>query len=82
MNTRKMAILRVTPEALRELLYLPDGAILDDVDVPFNAPGTLLLKVSGAGWDTPEGGAIVTANSATTDRNPDGSLTVNWHLPE
>ena len=78
---KKMAILQVTPEVIRELLHLPDGAVLTDLRVPFHMPGVLELKIEGAGWNTPEAGALCVADPCTVVRGDDGSISVDWNLP-
>lgn len=78
---KKMAVLTVVPEVLRELLHLPPGTQLVDVRVPFKQPGVLELKIEGAGWDTPEGSVIMHAPAAEITRDELAGFIVDWKLP-
>lgn len=83
---KKMAILRMTPEALRNALQLPDGCEVVRVELEAGMRGVLRLMLEGAGWDTPEGGPVELAPHAivTETRGPDGELltrTIDWRLP-
>lgn len=78
---KKMAIITITPEAIRELLFLPEGATLISLETPFDTPGILRLKIEGAGWDTPEGASIQYASDAVASRDENGVISVNWNLP-
>jgi hypothetical protein len=82
---RLAAILLCTPEALQELLQLPDGAYIDSVYSPLDKPGTLELRIRGAGWPC-ELGQLIPRTTATVTRTLDaGGLetarTVDWGLP-
>lgn len=81
---KKMAILQVTPEALRELLHLPDAAIVVEVRTNWDSRGVLEVKIEGAGWLTSEGSAVQKAEMVTIDTVTfyGGSIPVNWNLPE
>ena len=86
MSVKKMAILTVTPEALRAMLQLPDGVELVRVEMSQGQRGVLKLMIEGAGWDTPEGGYVQFTETAiiTERRGPEGELlkrTINWNLP-
>jgi len=78
---KKMAIITLTPEALRELLQLPDGLTFIEARIPFYTPGVMEVKVEGAGFDTPEGGAIYKSEPAIVTRKEDGTLDIDWRLP-
>jgi hypothetical protein len=86
MSVKKMAILTVTPEALRAMLQLPDGVELVRVEMSQGQRGTLKLMIEGAGWDTPEGGFVQPALSAIiTDVHEEGALvrrSIDWQLPK
>lgn len=74
---KKMAILTASPEVIRHLLQLPEGCTLVDINVPFESPGVLELKIEGAGWLSPEGSMLVKA--------PVGEIVngkVDWKLPQ
>lgn len=73
---KKMAILVASPEVIRHLLQLPESTTLIGLNVPFDNPGVLELKIEGAGWNTPEGAMIVKA--------PIGEIVngkIDWKLP-
>jgi hypothetical protein len=83
---KKMAILTLTPEALREFLELPEGAEVVRVELEYGYRGVLKLVIEGAGWDTPEGGPIRPSLTAIVTRHfaEDGaqlSRSINWGLP-
>lgn len=78
---KKMAILTLTPEAIRELLQLPENAVFVEQHIPFDQPGVMEIKVEGVGWDTPEGCVIQKAEAATVTRNEVGELEIDWRLP-
>jgi hypothetical protein len=48
-------IVRMTPEALRALLKLPEGTYIDRVEQPSERPGELLVRVAGMGRDLAPG---------------------------
>ena len=72
----KLAILRMSPEVFRELLQLPDGALLRGVSTNMNEYCVLELLVEGVGWETAEGNKIMIAPSA---KITDG--VIDWGLP-
>ena len=78
---KRMAILVATPEMIRELLFLPPGSTLIGLRVPFDKPGTMELKIEGAGWNTAEGCPIVRAPAGEATRDESGILHVDWKLP-
>jgi hypothetical protein len=75
----KRAIITATPEFLREVLHIPDGAIITDIRVPFDNPGILEIALEGAGWETPEGFYIQKAQVGTVKKNGD-KLDIDWNL--
>jgi hypothetical protein len=76
-----MAILKVTPEAIRELLRLPADATVVGMQVPFDNPGIMEIKVEGAGWDTPEGGLIKRAEDVMVTKQDNGAINIDWGFP-
>lgn len=87
MNTKKMAILTVTPEAFRGLLQLPESVEVVGVEVAQGYRGVLRIVIEGAGWDTREGEAISPTGAATiTNRHDETgaivSRSIDWHLPK
>ena len=84
---KKMCILKVAPEVLRDLLQLPPEATLIKVESPYCMLGVVHLVVEGIGWDTPEGGAILIAPSAVISdvRDENGTITsrtIDWGVGE
>lgn len=79
------AILLATPEALQELLQLPEGAYIDSVYSPHDRPGTLELRIRGAGWPCNLGQSIPrTTATVTLQRDAEGrelARVVDWGLP-
>lgn len=82
---RLAAILLATPEALQELLQLPEGAYIDSVYSPHDRPGTLELRIRGAGWPCELRQSIPrTTATVTLQRDNDGrelARVVDWGLP-
>lgn len=54
----KCAIIQVDANVFRELFGLPDTAEVVAVECDIETRSVLLLKVIGAGVETPEGGSI------------------------
>ena len=77
----KRAIITLTPQALRDLLQLPKEAVFEEVRIPFSRPGVLEVKLSGVGWETPEGCSITKANAGVVTTREDGSFEIDWRLP-
>ena len=79
------ALLVATPETLGALLQLPPGAYIDGITAPIENPGTLLLRVRGAGWPMVPGRVIPMAmGHVTRQRHIDGHELVplvDWKLP-
>ena len=75
----RMAILQIAPELLREIFCLPEGAEIVDLRVPVERMGVLEVKISGAGWPTPEGNVIMrtTGTMTKSDRCIDLGLPSN-----
>jgi hypothetical protein len=81
---KKMAILRVTAEAVRDLLQLPAGVEVLRVEVAPGVRGCLNVVIEGAGWDTPEGGLIVpTYGTVHTKCDEVGYVShkIDWRFP-
>ena len=78
---KKMAILVAPLDVIRQLLFLPPGSQLIDLRVPFDNPGTLELKIEGAGWYTAEGCVITRVPNATVTMDENGAVKVDWNLP-
>jgi len=80
-----MAIFQVTPEVLAEMLQLPPGAYIDSVHAPHDKPGTLDLRIRGAGWPTRPGMVIMrTTGTITRHTAADGSELrheIDWGTP-
>lgn len=75
----KVAILRVSPEALRELLHLPSSAEVVDVRSDVAVRGVLEVKVYGAGWEVPMGAAIPRTEGTVSK---DGErVVIDWGFP-
>ncbi len=56
-----MALLRVSPEAIRDLFQLPPGTEVLRVETRPEYRGSVDIVIAGAGWPTDEGGPIRTA---------------------
>lgn len=84
-TTDRAAILVATPEALAELLQLPEGSHLDAVWAPHDQPGVLHLRIRGAGWHHLRGQYLVrTVGTVTRQPAADGTpgpAVVDWGLP-
>lgn len=85
-TTDRAAILVATPEALAELLQLPEGSHLDAVWAPHDQPGVLHLRIRGAGHPFRLGQHLVhtvgrVTRQATTDGQP-GPMVIDWGLPQ
>jgi hypothetical protein len=87
MNEKKrMARLRITVEALRELMQLPACAEIIRLEAPRDFRGIMEIVIEGAGWPTAPGEAINTAspsvsrtiNAAGDELRP----VVHWGFPE
>lgn len=51
----KRCIIDIEPHVFRQLLQLPEGALIEDVRVSYERCGVLEIRMSGCGWETPEG---------------------------
>lgn len=82
---QRAAILLATPEALQILLQLPPGAYIDSVYSPHDRPGTLEMRIRGAGWPCALGQTIPrTTATVTLQRDEDGrelARVIDWGLP-
>ena len=81
MQLIQMAILILTPQALRDLLCLPNGMTFIEARSPFDTPGVMEIKVEGAGWETPEGASIQRADAAIVTKRENGTLDIDWRVP-
>lgn len=84
-TTERAAILVATPEALAELLQLPEGSHLDAVWAPHDRPGVLHLRIRGAGYPFTPGQHLVqrvghVTRVQATDGTP-GPVVIDWGLP-
>lgn len=81
----RLAILQITPELLRELFQLPDGAEILDLRVPIDYRGLLEVKIMGAGWQTLEGQGIMrTVGTVKQEYDAEGGVvnrSIDWGLP-
>ncbi len=83
---KKMAVLRMDPAALREILHLPEGAEVVRIEPVHGYRGLVSVVIEGAGWGVQEGHPLppsVCAN-VTTERDERGAIvrvTVDWGLP-
>lgn len=81
----RMAMLRLTPEALAALLQLPEGSYIDAVEARADTPGMLHLRLRGAGFEVRPGELIPRAPAATVRMLSDGENrwpVIDWHLPQ
>jgi hypothetical protein len=81
----RMAILEISPEILREVFQLPEGAEILDLRVPIDYRGMLEVKIIGAGWEIPRGAAIVrTRGTIIQEFDATGAETrkvIDWGMP-
>lgn len=75
----KAAILRVSPEALRELFQLPSGAEVVDVQSNIADRGVLEVKVYGAGWEVPMAGVIPRTQGTVSKEGE--RFVIDWGFP-
>jgi hypothetical protein len=80
----RMAILRVQPEVLADLLQLPKGAFIEGICTEDHL-GVIQLRIRGAGWPVSLGGLIPTADPGvvhTREAKPEDMIhAVDWKLP-
>lgn len=80
----RLAILRVQPETLADLLQLPKGAFIEGICTEDHL-GVVQLRIRGAGWPVSQGGLIPTAETAvvqTREAKPEDMIyAVDWKLP-
>ena len=83
---KKMAILSLTPAVFRELMQLPDGVIVTNIETPIDKNGVVEVRIEGAGWDTYEGARIQYAPAATIEEGCDVDgieiTFINWNFPD
>jgi hypothetical protein len=81
----KACIVEFSPEVLRALLKLPEGALITSVEQPTDRVGVLRMRVEGIGWDVPEGGCIPSTRplirSVTLDDGRTFVESVEWGTP-
>lgn len=84
-NIKKMAILPMSMQGLRDLLQLPREAEIVRIEMEPGYRASLRLVVEGVGWDTSEGAPIMPAPTAmvhqTTDAAGNICKRVDWNLP-
>lgn len=82
----RAAILRVSHEILAQFLQLPEGAYIDAVFAPYDAPGVIELRIRGAGWPITLGQIIPRASGIvhmTIDEDaPSKIVSIDWGLPK
>jgi hypothetical protein len=82
----KLAILQVSPDMLRELFQLPEGAEILDLRIPLDYRGLLEVKICGAGWETLEGQPIQRVVGTVTrhfdDYGNEVQKSIDWGLPK
>ena len=66
----KFAILQIHPEVFRQLLQLPENAIVRRINVPHDKYGVVEVTVENVGWETAEAQVIMT----TTGQMVDGEI--------
>lgn len=74
---KKMAVLILTPEMIRQLFQLGDGVEVRGIDAPLKNPGVVRIYIEGAGWPVYEGSEVCYAQAATMENGK-----INWNLPE
>lgn len=87
---KKMAILRVDPDVLRDILQLPQDVEVVDVLSEIHSRGKVYIKIEGAGWPVKLGGPIEEAPTGvitqTTVKAEDGTMhkyfTIDWGFPK
>jgi len=67
----KMAILCIHPAIFRELLQLPDDAVIRNIHVPHDRYGVLEVTIEGAGWETAEGQVLMSTTGQIVDNKID-----------
>jgi hypothetical protein len=81
----RCAIFEATHEAIAQLLQLPDGAYIDMVVAPVDAPGVLRFRIRGAGHPVELGQLSPTVRPTVTRlTSDDGTLecpVINWDFP-
>lgn len=78
---KRMAILRVTPDILREVLNLPEHAVVTQVEGHFEKPGTVDVMVKGIGWEMLEWECVMRANPPEKVYKDCGHFGLLWDLP-
>ena len=82
-SVKKMAILTATPEVIRELLQLPDNAVIRNIRSRYDYYGNLEIVVEGVGWDIMEGQPVMKAPvGEITYSAISQDMIVDWKLPK
>jgi hypothetical protein len=78
------ALLVVDHETLAALLQLPKGSHIDAVHAPHDEPGTLHVRLRGAGWPTKMGWKLPQARGTVTrcyaDNGEVMKTVIDWKL--
>lgn len=77
-----MALVKMSPQFLAQLLQLPAGAEIDAVDVDLHRRGVLVLRIRGAGWPTMPGDVICEAKPVVYTRAVEAGHVIDWRFPE
>lgn len=86
-QTRKMAILVIEPNVLRQLLHLPaEAEIVHVQSSQFGERGVVEIVVEGCGWQTNEGEIIPRASGAArlgvSESGNKYVESINWGFPK
>jgi hypothetical protein len=73
----KAAIIVIDPELFRELLQLPEKAIVRRINVPYDRYGIIEIVLENVGWETAEGQYILHTPPATIVDSK-----IDWNLPK
>jgi len=63
----KFAILQIHPEVFRQLLQLPENAIVRAINVPHNRYGAVEVTLENVGWETAEGQMMMSTDGQIVD---------------
>lgn len=82
----RAAVLLIEHTVLAQLLQLPPGSYIDHVEAPCDRPGTLRMRVRGAGWPVMLGHLLKQATGRLTHRfTPEGDellYEIDWGFRE
>jgi len=76
-KVQKMAILRISPQLLQDVLCLPADVELIDIQAPLSDRGVLEIKIVGAGWETPAGCEVLRTTGVITKKD----RSIDWGFP-